>query len=392
MALWKKRSGTKNGGVPVTAVQTAAREQPFVRLESWVPVSAGERKLYDALRESVPIVDAAIEKILRLVGSFRVECPDSFTEKNLNGFLRDVRVGAAGAGVETFLDGYLSDLLTYGNAVGEMVVRDGTFAALYNASLDDVELKAVTPLEIQVLRRENGVSVPVKYPQLVLCSALNPPSGSAAGVSILHGLPFVSNVLLQIYRTIGVNWQRLGNVRFAVTYKPTSDAADQAYAKERAEQIADEWGRAMRGGEVSDFVSVGDVSIKAIGSDCQILDSEVPVRQMLEQIVAKLGIPPFLLGLSWSSTERMSSQQADILTSELESYRRILDPVIAKICTLWLSLAGAPREFSVEWDDITLQDAVELASARYQNAKAAQIEQAEPARMPHRSARQKPKA
>ena len=33
-------------------------------------------------------------------------------------------------------------------------------------------------------------------------------------------------------------------------------------------------------------------------------------RQMLEQLVAKTGLPPFLLGLSWSSTERMSAQQA----------------------------------------------------------------------------------
>ena len=45
-----------------------------------------------------------------------------------------------------------------------------------------------------------------------------------------------------------------------------------------------------------------------------------------------MGIPPFLLGLTWSSTERMSSQQADILTSELEAYRRLLNPVIEKIC------------------------------------------------------------
>lgn len=363
----------------MAAVQTAPRELPFSRLESWVPVSPGERRLYAALRESVPIVDAAIGKIVRLCGSFRAECPDGAAEKALNEFLLTVPAGAAGAGVQTFLDGYLSDLLTYGNAVGEMVVRGGEFAALYNASLDDVELRAVTPLELQVLRRENGKAVPIRYPKLVLCSALNPPSGSAAGVSALRGLPFVANILLQIYRTIGVNWERLGNVRFAVTYKPTSDAADQAYAKERAEQIAEEWGRAMRGSEVSDFVSVGDVSIRAIGSDCQILDSEVPVRQMLEQIVAKLGIPPFLLGLSWSSTERMSGQQADILTSELEAYRRVLNPVISKICTLWLSLAGFPRNFSIVWDDITLQDAVELASARCQNAKAAQLERTQTA-------------
>lgn len=376
MLFRKKKITARKGSAPVTSVQTAAQEQPFARLESWVPVSSGERRLYDALRGSIPIVDAAIGKLLRLIGTFRVECPDTAAGEALGDFLRNVPVGAAGAGVQTFLDGYLSDLLTYGNAVGEMVVRGGRLEALYNASLDDVELQAATPLELRVLRRENGTAVPVKYPQLVLCSALNPPSGSAAGVSILRGLPFVSNILLQIYRTIGVNWERLGNVRFAVTYRPTSDAADQAYAKERAEQIAEEWGRAMRGGEVSDFVSVGDVSIRAIGSDCQILDSEVPVRQMLEQIVAKLGIPPFLLGLSWSSTERMSSQQADILTSELEAYRRVLEPVITKICSLWLRLAGLPDRFSIEWDDITLQDTVALASARYQNAKAEQIESA----------------
>jgi hypothetical protein len=101
---------------------------------------------------------------------------------------------------------------------------------------------------------------------------------------------------------------------------------------------------------------------------------------MLEQVVAKLGIPPFLLGLSWSSTERMSSQQADILTSEMEAYRRALNPVVEKICAMWLRLNGLPGPFSVDWDDITLQDTTELASARYQNAKAAQLEQARPAR------------
>ncbi|MFQ9845767.1 MAG: hypothetical protein ACLRXC_02200 [[Clostridium] leptum] len=50
------------------------------------------------------------------------------------------------------------------------------------------------------------------------------------------------------------------------------------------------------GGDISDFVAVGNVKIQTIGADNQILDSEVPVRQMLEQIIAKLSIPPFLLG------------------------------------------------------------------------------------------------
>ena len=141
--------------------------------------------------------------------------------------------------------------------------------------------------------------------------------------------------------------------------------------------MAQEWQRAMRSSQVSDFVAVGDVSIQAIGADNQILDSEVPVRQMLEQIVAKLGVPPFLLGLSWSSTERMSSQQADMLTSELDAYRRVLTPVIRKICRTWLTLAGYGPECAVQWEEITMQDEVDHANARYLTARARQLEQKE---------------
>lgn len=367
----------KKPPVSAQAVQTADRSMPFTEINSYVPLAAGQRRLYAALREAVPLIDAAIDKILRMVGSFEINCQNSTVNSSINYFLENIRVNSTEFGVQNFLNSYLSQLLTYGNAVGEMVVQNGVFTALYNASLDDVELKAVSPLEIQVRRRELGGSVPVKYPQLVFCSALNPPPGSAVGVSLLHGLPFVSNILLQIFNTIGVNWERLGNVRFAVTYKPASDSVDQAYAKERAGQIAAEWSRAMRKDSVSDFIAVGDVSIKAIGADNQVLDSEVPIRQIMEQIVAKLGIPPFLLGLSWSSTERMSSQQADILTSELEAYRRLLNPVITKICSLWFRLNGLNPKFSIEWDNITLQDATELAAARYQNARAAHLELAD---------------
>jgi len=115
---------------------------------------------------------------------------------------------------------------------------------------------------------------------------------------------------------------------------------------------------------------VGDVQIKAIGADMPMLDSEVPVRQLIEQIVAKTGLPPFLLGLSWSTTERMSSQQADALTSELEAYRRVLTPAIEKICRTCLRLAGLDSDVQVMWDDIMLQDMVEQARAQLLTAQA----------------------
>ena len=129
-----------------------------------------------------------------------------------------------------------------------------------------------------------------------------------------------------------------------------------------------------RGGRVRDFVAVGDVDIKVIGGDAPILDSEVPVRQILEQIVAKTGIPPFMLGLSWSSTERMSSQQADLLTTEITAIRRSLTPALERICRLWLRMHGYTCGFEVVWDDINLQDEVEEARAALYREQARKLQ------------------
>ncbi len=365
MGLWKGKEK-----VAALSVQSGPeRGWPALRPPSGGP---GERRLYRELRESVPIIDAAICKLRRLIGEFTVTCGCPEAQPGMDEFLSGVRVNATGYGIQEFVGVTLEELLTYGSAVGEMVVSGGKLRALYNADLDDLELEEDGPLHVKISVLEPGGKRECPYPQLLLPAALNPPAGSAWGTSVLRGLPFVSEILLKIYRTLGVNWDRLGNVRFAVTCKPDAGGFPAA---DRARQMAEEWKRAMRSREVSDFVAVGDVSIKAIGADNQILDSDVPVRQMLEQIVAKLGLPPFLLGLSWSSTERMSSQQADVLTSELDAYRRLLTPMVRKVCETWLLLEGYPAGCRIDWDDITMQDEVDHANARYLTARARQIEE-----------------
>ena len=80
-----------------------------------------------------------------------------------------------------------------------------------------------------------------------------------------------------------------------------------------------------------------------------------------------------MLGLSWSSTERMSYQQADILTSEIDAYRREIEPVIRKICLWQLRLSGFGCDVDIIWDDITLQDLTEISRSGYYNAQAEKI-------------------
>ena len=70
----------------------------------------------------------------------------------------------------------------------------------------------------------------------------------------------------------------------------------------------------------------------------------------------------------------MSAQQADILTSELEYYRRLMTPVICAVGNAYLRSVGSMAQCSVEWSNINLQDEKELAEARLKNAQASEIE------------------
>ena len=344
----------------------SGERHPFGMLGDYVPLRRGEMRLYRAVREAVPVVDAAIYKLIRMTGGVSVQCENETVGKLLQEFLKTVPVGRGQYGVNAFLECYLDSLLTSGQAVGEIVPAVGNrdIAALLCARVEDIEIReGDSPLDFRICgANEHGKVEELPYQNLILFTPLNPETENPYGVSLLRSLPFLTDILMKIYNTIGVNWERCGNVRFAVTC-PSGDGVNAA---ERSRILADEWSRAMResrNGSVRDFVAVGDVNIRVIGEDAPILDSEIPVRQILEQVVAKTGIPPFMLGLSWSSTERMSTQQADLLTTEITAIRRSLTPVVERICRLWLRMHGYTCRFNVIWDDINLQDEVEEARA-----------------------------
>lgn len=375
--LWEK---LRRGSEACTVQTAQAPTHPFGALEKYAPLGGSSWALYDSIREAVPVVDAAVYKIIRLMGSFRLECEEKALEEELNRLAREIPVGAASQGMKAFLSTYLEDMLVYGNGIGEMVAApDGRgIGGLYNCHPRDVAVRqGENPLQAELGVWTEAGFEKAPCPELLLFTPLNPASGQIGGRSLLAGLPFVTDILLKIYYSMGKNFERVGNLRFAVTYKPAGGTTDRVYAKEIAQNIASQWQNAMseaKNGVVKDFIAVGDVGIQVIGADNQMIDTQVPVRQMMEQIVAKLGIPPFLLGLNWSTTERMSRQQTDILTSELEYYRELLTGVILKICRTHLALLGRWAKVEVMWDSINMQDEVEEAQARLYSAQAAALE------------------
>ena len=369
-----KRKKKEGGGVAAVCQLRNGDIHPFGAMRGFTPLGGGEERVYREMREAIPVLDAAVGKMVRLCGGFEVKCRNPQAQQKLNEFLRMMPCGRGQMGIESFLSGYLDSLLTYGRAVGELVVAGGKLRAVCWGDVTALEVEEGDNALDMVLwgRDAHGLLRPLPYQHLLLFTTMHPEPAHPYGVSMFRGMPFLADILLKIYNTIGVNWERAGNIRYSVTCKG-GEELDPAAAQERGRAVAEQWAKAMedsKNGTVRDFVAVGDVQIKVIGGEAPILDSEVPVRQILEQLVAKTGLPPFLLGLNWSTTERMSTQQADLLTSELWALRRTVEPAMRKICQTFLALEGLDNRVEIVWDDISLQDITQEAQADLYRAQA----------------------
>ena len=368
-----KKKRKENGPVAVCQLRGADRH-PFGGLRNFVPLGTGQEEIYRQLREAIPVLDAAVGKLVRLSGGFTVECASQIAQARLEEFLRTVPCGYGQVGIDSFLSCYMDSLLTYGRAVGELAVSGDRVRGLCWGDVTVLDVcQGDSPLDVVLWGPDShGIMRPLPYQHLLVFTALNPEPKHPYGVSIFRGMPFLADILMKVYTAIGSNWERAGNVRYSVICK-NGEALDPAVAQQRSQQIASAWAGAMedsKNGTVRDFVAMGDVEIKVIGGEAPILDSQVPVRQMLEQLVAKTGLPPFLLGLNWSTTERMSTQQADILTSEIWAFRRAVEPALEKICKTFLAYEGLDARVKILWNDISLQDITQEAQAELYKAQA----------------------
>ncbi|MBP3320680.1 MAG: hypothetical protein J6K87_03465, partial [Clostridia bacterium] len=157
-----KTKKSKNLKISDLAVQTCSSinnnsGHPFDEIQKYKPLTVPEIKLYRALREAVPIIDAAISKIIRLTGEFKIKSDNLELEYSLNKFIDNVQVNSCERGANSFILSHLNQLLTYGTAVGEIVINpeNNSIQALYNACLSDVVLTTKnSPLDLLVLRKK----------------------------------------------------------------------------------------------------------------------------------------------------------------------------------------------------------------------------------------------
>ena len=147
MGFWK-RKGTQERAV-CTQLRGAGADREMLSAARL----GAQGRLYRAVRSAVPAVDAAIGKIIRLVGGVSVVCEEEAAQAGLRQFLRTVPVGRGQVGINAFLDMYLDSMLTFGQAVGEIVLERGReeIAALLCGRVEDIEVRqGATPLEFVI--------------------------------------------------------------------------------------------------------------------------------------------------------------------------------------------------------------------------------------------------
>ena len=144
---WKRKEK------PMAAVcqLRSGQVHPFGMLRGFTPLGTGEEQVYRQLREAVPVLDAAVGKLVRLTGGFGVQCVSPAAEQKLTEFLLNVPCGRGQVGVESFLGGYLDCLPTYRRAVAELGVSGGNLRGVCWGDVTRLEIaEGDNPLETEV--------------------------------------------------------------------------------------------------------------------------------------------------------------------------------------------------------------------------------------------------
>lgn len=335
--------------------------------------------LFRLLRDNIPAVDAALQTYCALVGRLEVTA-DEPLKTDIEAFLNSVKVGHFGRGFKRFQDQMISSKLLYGKGVGEIVPNNSgsDLYALTAIDPETVEFKPVAgaSLELEVVQQQ-GAGKSVTLDPLLTVVSTHGGDIDPHGVSMLRSVPFVGEILLLIEEATKASWERYGCPVYHVHMTLPEGFADPSGAKTAALMtgVQTTWNEALRArksGNVRDFftASTEGASVEVIGAGQAVLDLTAPYRAFAEQVCAATHLPPWMLGFTWSTTERLSSNQADLLVSLVRGIAGEWLPHAERIVRLWCDMTGRQGDFSIEASPMSLQDAAETARAELLAAQA----------------------
>lgn len=367
-------------GLLEKAPDRARRSRPVAgpgrssRLDCWsgqrmIQPLGEELRLYQEMRRTFPLLDVAVTRLVQLCGHPGIEGATALREE-LEGWMRHVPVGPAQRGLGGWVETQLDRMLVAGYSVGfiRLTPTGRDVGAVLSPDLCRIRLEALPDdTKLRVLRQRPGrLDWEEANPALTLLS-LRAPDGAGCGTSLLRSLPFVAEACSIIENATAQVWQRMGAPSFHVNWgeKEALDGEGTAGGEilDGLEQSFTDMMQARRRGEVKDWFTSGAVKAELLGSPGQLDAVQESFRIFAEQMVSATGLPPWLLGLHWSATERLSVQQADLLVANIEGLRRELQPQLEYLLEVRQRLSARPGSFRVTWPPVNLRDATEQARA-----------------------------
>ena len=369
--------------------------------------------LYEALRESISIIDVGIHRLVTLDGIVRFRGKDKKLVQELEDWASEVQVNDMQKGLQSFINNFSNETYEQGFSISEFVVTpsmddivrlnvadskdilfrraaDGTLEVWYRGrshpaktrNWDDL-MEAVLSNSLsaqEVASRLNAHGYTQLTTDNLLYYSIDNENHNPYGTSMLRSTEFVSKVLLTIENSVLNTWDRFGDPSYCVKYKTSRrDLGEETLEgrRKKIEQTFQEVIKSKRAGRSGDFIAAldkdSDILIEIIGHDNQVLEVEAPARFIVEQIVARFKLPPWLLGLHWSTTERLAKFEAEILLQEAKTRAANKLPVVERLIRTLLKLRGVNwkrGDWEVYFEFPNLHDLVAQAQARFLNAQA----------------------
>lgn len=339
--------------------------------------------LYDVIRESIPLIDVAIIKLVRLIGDFDFETfgNDSLRRK-LEAFREKVKINYYQTGLDDYIYQVSDAAFAYGFSVGELVP---------NSIITNVERLKIGDSKTFKFKKDgnrlvlvqavSGGFQEVPMRDNIFLLSFDNRNGHPQGVSLIASLPWVAQVLLRIEKSLENLYWRMGDPTF-VSLVSGGDKSNYKQVKEAIDGLIEQFNaafQARRQGKTMDIhggaPNGGKVDIKSLGADFNWPDVDKHTRLLIEQIISKTNLPPFSFGLNWSTTERMSKDQNDMLIMDTNARRRQLEPHIIEIIDSFLILTGdAGARWKLRWKPVNMLDVMENSRARYFEAFAMEKE------------------
>lgn len=329
---------------------------------------------------SIPALKRAVAVLSGFVGTPQLVGASERDTAELNQWAAQVGYGRIGRGLGTWINDLCGQSLVYGYAVGEAEIdparREVNRLWVYHSQSCGFRSDALGALAI-VQQQRSAAGLRTLNPETTTLVVHDPTGCNPQGESLFMAIPTVAQLWLDVLHNYRQTWRRSGTPRFHVNWETPANWNDPEGKKAAAilagvERMFNEGMRsAVVDGKAKDFFSAGTIKVTTIGADGQVLDVQVAKRNVVEEIVVATGLPPWMLGYSWSTTERLSTQQADMLLAYVSCLRWEQEAAIRAALDLRLRLQARRIPYELVWPDINLQDRREQAFAAHFEALAA---------------------